>query len=126
MNYHPTKLKDEEIFIALAKAYINDVTYLDELYDMTHNTAQKYNIETDFLGLTYFSGKMGETILDLLGDDFSYWYYECEQSFEEFNKRITFADGTHPTVYSLNDLWAFSAVEAEVQDNVKRSNNGTK
>ena len=113
MDYHPTKLKDKEVFVALAKAYINDVTYLDELYDTTCNTAQKYNIETDFLGFTYFSGKMGETILDLLGDDFSYWYYECDQSFEKFNDNIEYSDGTHPEVYSLSDLFDFSTEESE-------------
>lgn len=124
-DYHPTRI-DEKTFVTLAEAYIKDYGYLNELDNTTRALADKYNVEKDFLGIPYFGGNLFSVVSDLLGDDFSYWHYDCEQNFEEFNKRITFPDGTHPTVHSLNDLWAFSAVEAEVQDNVKRSNNGTK
>ncbi len=113
MDYHPTKLKTKEVFVLLAEAYKKDMDYLNDLDNTIRNKANEYDIETDFLGLPYFGGHLGHEVLDLLGDDFSYWYYECECDFEKFNKNIEFPDGSHPKVYSLGDLFDFSVVKEE-------------
>lgn len=113
MIYHPTKLKTKEVFVILAKAYKKDMDYLNELDNLIREKATQYGIETDFLGLPYFGGHMSNEILELLGDDFSYWYYDCESDFNKFNKNIKFPDGSHPKVYSLEDLFDFSKEEQE-------------
>lgn len=114
MEYHPTKV-DRNTFVALAKAFIKDYSYLDELDNTQRSLAEKFGIETDFLGLPYFGGNLFDTVIELLGDDFSYWYYDCEQSFDKFNENITFPDDTHPDIHSLEDLWKFSRVEQETE-----------
>lgn len=107
ITYQGTQV-DEPTFLALAEAYVKDYSYLDELDNMQRELADKYTIEKDFLGLPYFGGNLFTAVSNLLGDDFSYWYYDCEQSFDKFNKNVTFKDGTHPDIHSLSDLWAFS------------------
>lgn len=105
--YQATQV-DEATFVALAEAFIKDYSYLDELDNAQRELADKFGIEKDFLGLPYFGGNLFTAVSNLLGDDFSYWYYDCEQSFEKFNDGVTLKDGTHPDVHSLSDLWDFS------------------
>lgn len=105
--YKPTKV-DRPTFVTLANAYVKDFGYLNELDNTTRALADKYSIEKDFLGIPYFGGNLFNVVLDLLGDDFSYWFYDCEKSFDKFNENVTFSDGSHPDIHSLEDLWKFS------------------
>ena len=108
--YQPCQV-DKATFIALAEAFVKDYDYLDALDNSQRELADKYNIEPDFLGLPYFGGNLFPTVSNLLGDDFSYWYYDCERDFDKFNKNIEYKDGSHPDVHSLEDLWEFSKEE---------------
>lgn len=94
-------------WLKLAKAYIAESGYWHELYELKIKTAEKHGIGTDFVGNDYFDGPLTTAIEDLLGDDFCYWYYDCDQSFEAFNKRTTFADGSHPNVKSLEEIYDY-------------------
>lgn len=98
-------------WLKLAKAYITESGYWHELYELKIKTAEKHGLGTDFVGNDYFDGPLTAAIEDLLGDDFCYWCYDCDQSFEAFNKRVTFADGSHPNVQSLEELYEFAQKE---------------
>lgn len=95
-------------WLKLAKAYISESGYWRELYELKIKTAEKHGLDTDFVGNDYFDGPLTAAIEDLLGDDFCYWCYDCDQSFEAFNKRVTLADGSHPNIHSLEELYEFA------------------
>lgn len=94
-------------WLKLADAYIAEVGYWHELYKLKIEIAKKHGLGTDFIGTDYFDGPMTSVIEELLGDDFSYWHYNCEKSFNGFNEKVTLADGSHPAVHSLEDLYDF-------------------
>lgn len=98
-------------WVKLAGAYISEAGYWHDLYEFKHKNAEKYGLGTDFIGTDYFDGPITLVIEKLLGEDFSYWHYDCEKSFDEFNKRITLPDGSHPAVHSLEDLYDFGKGE---------------
>lgn len=100
-------------WLKLAKAYITESGYWHELYELKIKTAEKHGLGIDFVGNDYFDGPLTAAIEDLLGDDFCYWCYDCDQSFEAFNKRVTLADGSHPNVQSLEELYEFAQKENE-------------
>lgn len=92
-------------WLKLAEAYIAEAGYWHELYETKIRIAEAHSIDTDFIGNDYFSGPMVSAVEGLLGEDFCYWCYDCDKSFEAFNKRVTLADGTHPNVHSLEELY---------------------
>lgn len=98
----------KEAFIKLAEAYSKQEKYENELKSSVHSLAEKYKIYTGFIGLTNTSDLIMDVVLDLLGDDFSYYFYDCEESFDRFNKNTTLADGTHPNVKDFGELWEYS------------------
>ena len=111
-EYEYTKpVLDKDDFVKLAKAFTDFHNYFNELDNLKRKLARKYNQETDFLGCDYFSGNLNGAILDLLGSDYEYWLYDCEGNYDTFNKSVTLADGTHPNVKSLEDLWKFSKAQ---------------
>lgn len=95
-------------WLKIADAYIAEAGYWHELYELKIKTAKKHGLGTDFVGNDYFDGPLTTAIENLLGEDFCYWYYDCGQSFEVFNKRVTFSDGSHPNVHSLEELYEFA------------------
>ena len=102
-----TKL-NKEAFIKLAEAYSKQEKYENELKSSVYSLAEKYKIYTCFIGLTNTSDLIMDVALDLLGDDFSYYFYDCRESFDKFNKNTTLADGLHPNVSNFGELWEFS------------------
>ena len=88
----------KEAFIKLAEAYSKQEKYENELKSSVHSLAEKYKIYAGFIGLTNTSDLIMDVALDLLGDDFSYYFYDYGESFDKFNKNTTLADGTHPNV----------------------------
>ena len=102
-------------FVKLAEALISQVEYEEELSDTVHAVAKKYRRGTDFLGLPSDSEVLMGAVLNILGDDFSYYHFDCNKSFEQFNEKITMADGSHPDVHSLEDLYDFAVKEGSLE-----------
>ena len=94
-------------WLKLADAYIAEAGYWNELYELKIKTAEKHGLGTDFVGNDYFDGPLTAVIENVLGDDFCYWCYDCNKDFEEFNKKTTLQDGSHPNVHSLEELYEF-------------------
>lgn len=103
-------------FIKLAEAYRRQEAYTTELLDKIEATAKKYGQATDFVGLPFDNDNLTDAVLDILGDDFSYFNYDCGGDFNAFNKRITMPDGSHPMVECLGDLYDFSVREGSIKD----------
>lgn len=103
----------KEAFIKLAEAYSKQEKYENELKSSVHSLAEKYKIYTCFIGLTNTSDLIMDVALDLLGNDFSYYFYDCRESFDKFNKNTTLADGLHPNVSNFGELWEFSQKYSE-------------
>lgn len=95
-------------WLKLAYAYMDEAGYWHELYKTKIRLAEEHDIDTDFIGNDYFSGPMTSAVEDLLGEDFCYWCYDCSKNFDEFNKKTTLQDGSHPNVHSLEDLYELS------------------
>lgn len=102
-------------FVKLAEAFMAQVDYEEEVRKMILETAKKHRRDADFLGLTCDSSWLLDALLDVLGDDFCYYYYDCSKSFEQFNKKITMVDGSHPDVHSLEDLYDFAVKEGSLE-----------
>lgn len=98
-------------WVKLADAYIKEAAYWHSLYHMKIKLAKEHGVGTDFVGNDYFDGPLTSTVEDLLGDDFCYWCFDCNQSFKKFNAGVTLKDGTHPHVESLGDLYDLSREE---------------
>lgn len=101
----------KEQYVVLAKAFIQQEKYDDELMGTIKLTAKKYGQGSDFLGLCCGDGIIMRAVLDLLGDDFSYYLYECNGNFAKFNEGTCLSDGNHPNVQSLEDLYDFTMEE---------------
>ena len=78
-----------------------------------------YNIQNEFeerieLGMDCFSDYLSnddlimDVVLNLLGDDFSYYFYDCKENFDKFNKNTLLEGGKHPNVNNFGELWEFS------------------
>lgn len=102
-------------FVKLAEAFISQVEYEEEVSKMILETAKKHGKDADFLGLTCDSSWLLDALLDIMGEDFAYYHYDCNKSFEQFNKNITMADGSHPDVHSLEDLYDFAVKEGSIE-----------
>jgi len=102
-----SKLSKED-FIKLAEAYSKQENYEKELSNNLETINEKYKVYMGFIGLSNSSGLIMDVVLDLLGDDFSYYFYDCDGSFDKFNKNILLEGGKHPNVNNFGELWEFS------------------
>ena len=98
----------KEAFIKLAEAYSKQENYEKELSNNLETINEKYKVYMGFIGLSNSSDLIMDVVLDLLGEDFSYYFYDYDESFDKFNKNTTLADGTHPNVKDFGELWEFS------------------
>ena len=101
----------KEQFVVLAEAYIRQERYEDEVQDRTKDIAKKHGQGTEFLGVSVGTDIIMGAVLDLLGDDFSYYFYECDGDFAKFNDGVCSMEGKHPNVQSLEDLYDFTMKE---------------
>lgn len=99
---------NKEDFIKLAEAYSKQENYEKELSNNLEAVTEKYKVYMGFVGFPSASDLIMDVVLNLLGEDFSYYFYDCNESFDKFNKNTTLADGTHPKVNNLGELWEFS------------------
>ena len=111
---------DKETFVKLAQGYIRQESYEDEFRDLIYSLAGKHGQEKDFLGLPLGTSKIMNPVLDILGDDFAYFHYDCKDSFEKFNdnnyvNNTKLADDSHPNVHSLEDLYDFAKEQGSIQ-----------
>ena len=103
-----TSKLSKEAFIKLAEAYSKQEKYEKELSNNLETVNEKYKVYMGFIGLSNSSDLIMDVVLDLLGEDFSYYFYDCGESFDKFNKNTTLADGTHPNIKDFGGLWEFS------------------
>lgn len=101
----------EKNWLRLAYAYMYEAGYWHELYKTKIRIAEEHSIDTDFIGNDYFSGPMTSAVESVLGEDFCYWHYDCSKNFDEFNKKTTLKDGSHPNVHSLEELYELAQEE---------------
>lgn len=99
---------NKEAFIKLAEAYSKQENYEKELSNNLETINEKYKVYMGFVGFPSASDLIMDVVLDLLGEDFSYYFYDCGEDFDKFNKNTTLADGTHPNVKDFGELWEFS------------------
>ena len=106
---------DKETYIKLAEAYCKQEAYEEEAKKGILEVAEKHNVYLGFICLPTNSDLIMGVVYEILGDNFSYYFYECDKSFEKFNKGVTLKDGSHPNVQSFGDMWEFEngAEEAE-------------
>ena len=103
-----TNKLSKEAFIKLAEAYSKQEKYEKELSNNLETINEKYKVYMGFIGFSNSSDLIMDVVLDLLGEDFSYYFYDYDESFNKFNKNTTLADGTHPNIKDFGDLWEFS------------------
>lgn len=103
-----TSKLSKEAFIKLAEAYSKQENYEKELSNNLEAVTEKYKVHMGFIGFPSASDLIMDVVLDLLGEDFSYYFYDYNESFDKFNKNTTLADGTHPNVKDFGELWEFS------------------
>ena len=103
-----TSKLSKEAFIKLAEAYSKQENYEKELRNNLETINEKYKDYMGFIGLSNSSDLIMDVVLDLLGEDFSYYFYDYNEDFNKFNKNTTLADGTHPNVKDFGELWEFS------------------
>ena len=106
---------NKETFVKLAEGYIKQEKYEDEFRDTIKALAGKHKQEVDFLGLPLGTNAIMSPVLDALGDDFSYFHYDCKDDFNKFNKNIVFKDGSHPNVRSLSGLYKFAKEQGSIK-----------
>lgn len=99
---------NKEAFIKLAEAYSKQENYEKELSNNLETINEKYKVYMGFVGFPNASDLIMDVVLDLLGEDFSYYFYDCNQSLDMFNRNTTLADGTHPNVKDFGELWEFN------------------
>ena len=103
-----TSKLSKEAFIKLAEAFSKQENYEKDLRSHLNLITKRYEICMGFIDLPNTSELIMDVLLDLLGEDFSYYFYEYDASFTKFNKNTTLADGTHPNVKDFGELWEFS------------------
>lgn len=100
-----TNKLSKEAFVKLAKAYSRQDKYENRLVKSLESITEKSGLYMDCIGLPISSRLIMDVVLDLLGSDFDYYFYDCEQDFDKFNKGTILADGTHPNVKNFGELW---------------------
>ena len=106
----------KEAFIKLAEAYSKQENYEKEVSNNLETINEKYKVYMGFIGLSSSSDLIMDVALDLLGDDFSYYFYDCNEDFNKFNKNTILGGETHPNVKDFGGLWEFSQ---EYRDDTK-------
>ena len=101
-----TKLS-KETFIKLAEAYTKQENYEEELNESIISIIKKNKTYKGFARFPAFSDLIMNVVLDLLGDEFKYYFYNCSEDFNRFNKGHILADGTHLNVKDFGELWEF-------------------
>lgn len=102
---------NKESWLILAKAFIADQDAWKEMTEALSRIARKANTDFDFRDLPYNAEQLTGGVVSVLGEEFSYWYYDSGKDFEKFNKGITMPDGTHPNVHNLDELYEFGKNE---------------
>ena len=110
-----TTTLDKETYIKLAEVYCKQQKYEEEVKESVLELARKHGVYTDFIGLCSNADLVMNVLYKILGDNFNYFFYECDRSFEKFNNNITLADGSHQNVQSFGDLWEFENGEEEAE-----------
>lgn len=105
----------KEDWVNLAKAVETQYLYERDLDEAMKKIALDHGVATDFLGLPFSSDVLFEAVSKVLGEEWSYWFYECDRLFTVYNSNITYADGTHPNVCSLEDLYDKIAKEGALE-----------
>lgn len=103
-----TTTLSKEAFIKLAEAYSKQENYEKSLKNEIGQVAGYYNVCTSSVGLPSVSDLIMGAVLDLLGYDFIYYFYDCGEDFNKFNKNILLEEGKHPNVNNFGELWEFS------------------
>lgn len=98
----------KEAFIKLAAAFSNQENYEKELSNNLETINEKYKVYMGFVGFPSASDLIMDVVLNLLGEDFSYYFYDCNESFDKFNKNTLLEGGKHPNVNNFGELWEFS------------------
>lgn len=106
----------KEAFIKLAEAYSKQNNYEKGLKNSLNSVAETYKTHTDFRGFPISSDLIMDAVLDLLGGDFIYYFYDCNEDFNKFNKNTILGGETHPNVKDFGGLWEFSQ---EYRDDTK-------
>lgn len=100
------KTLSKEQWVSLAKAVWQDNRVLDEISEAKRRINKKYGLDTDFVGEDYGYLHTLTVAVEILGEEFDYFLYECDGDFKTFNERVTYiADGSHPDVHSMEDLY---------------------
>lgn len=81
-----TNKLSKEAFIKLAEAYSKQEKYEEELSNNLETVTEKYKVYMGFIGLSSSSELIMDVVLDILGEDFSYYFYDCNEDFNKFNK----------------------------------------
>lgn len=103
-----TTTLSKEAFIKLAEAYSKQNNYEKGLKNSLKSVTETYKTHTDFIGFPISSDLIMDVVLDLLGNDFSYYLYDYGEDFNKFNKNILLEGGKHPNVNNFGELWEFS------------------
>lgn len=103
-----TSKLSKEAFIKLAEAYSKQENYEKELSNNLEAVTEKYKVHMGLIGFPGSSELIMDVVLNLLGDDFSYYFYDCNEDFNKFNKNILLEGGKHPNVNNFGELWEFS------------------
>lgn len=96
---------NKESWLILAEAFIADQDAWNEMTEALHKIAHKARTDFDFRDLPYNAEQLVGGVASVLGEEFSYWYYDCKKSFSKYNKWVTLQDGTHPNIHSLEELY---------------------
>ena len=100
------KSLNKDQWVKLAKAVWQDNRALNELSDAKQEINKKYGLETDFVGDDFGYLHTLSVVVEILGEEFDYFLYECDGNFQTFNERVTYiADNSHPDVHSIEDLY---------------------
>lgn len=97
---------NKEQWVALAKAVWQDDCLLDELSEAKREINKKYGLDTDFVGDDFGYLRTLTTAVEILGETFDYFLYECDGDFKTFNERVTYTkDNSHPDVHNMEELY---------------------
>ena len=73
---------NKESWLILAKAFIVDQDAWKEMSEALSRIARKANTDFDFRDLPYNAEQLTGGVVSVLGEEFSYWYYDSEKDFE--------------------------------------------
>lgn len=109
MDYKKTTLNKEN-WLVLAKLAIEENSYIDDLDDAIRKVCKEHEHATDFIGTPYDATHVLTVIVGLLGSEFEYLLWDCNADLEQYNKNITFEDGSHPNIKTLEEFYEMEVV----------------